>query len=63
MKTDPVCGMTVDPEQAAACVEYRGATYYFCSHACHQTFTATPEAYVKRGGEKTPPDKPGHKHG
>jgi Cu+-exporting ATPase len=28
---DPVCGMLVDPEQAAESVEYQGHTYRFCS--------------------------------
>ncbi|HEX9705708.1 MAG TPA: YHS domain-containing protein [Gemmatimonadales bacterium] len=31
---DPVCGMTVDPEGAAAAVEHAGTRYYFCSAGC-----------------------------
>jgi len=31
MATDPVCGMEVDPEHAAASAVYRGKTYYFCA--------------------------------
>ena len=28
---DPVCGMTVDPAEAAATATHNGNTYYFCS--------------------------------
>jgi YHS domain-containing protein len=44
--TDPVCGMTIHPEDAAATEEYGGRTYYFCSEDCHRQFTADPEKYV-----------------
>ncbi|HCT14174.1 MAG TPA: heavy metal translocating P-type ATPase [Corynebacterium nuruki] len=44
--TDPVCGMTIHPEDAAATGEYGGRTYYFCSEHCHRQFTADPEKYV-----------------
>ncbi|WP_010121551.1 heavy metal translocating P-type ATPase [Corynebacterium nuruki] len=44
--TDPVCGMTIHPEDAAATEEYGGRTYYFCSEHCHRQFTADPEKYV-----------------
>ncbi|MBI2872159.1 MAG: YHS domain-containing protein [Chloroflexi bacterium] len=30
MVEDPVCGMDVDPEKAAAKIEYDGKTFYFC---------------------------------
>ena len=43
---DPVCGMDVEPETAAASEEYEGATYYFCSHSCHERFVATPERFA-----------------
>lgn len=48
MATDPVCNMTVEPNQAAAKVEYQGTTYYFCSDGCRKAFTAVPENYVAR---------------
>jgi len=63
MTTDPVCGMAVEPKQAAAHADFQGTTYYFCSHGCHKAFTASPETYAKRAAEKRRPDKPGHKHG
>ena len=44
--TDPVCGMNVDPAQAAASVEHEGRTYSFCSKGCAATFTADPHHYA-----------------
>jgi Cu+-exporting ATPase len=37
---DPVCGMEVDPESAAAKVEVDGTTYFFCSTGCRDQFLA-----------------------
>jgi Cu+-exporting ATPase len=45
MTTDPVCGMRIDPDDAAATAEYDETTYYFCSDACHDAFVADPAAY------------------
>ncbi len=47
MATDPVCGMTVEPEQAAAVADWGDQTWYFCSESCHQKFMASPEQYAK----------------
>ena len=44
--TDPVCGMTVDPADAAGTHEYGGRTYYFCSRHCLETFRADPESHL-----------------
>ncbi len=44
---DPVCGMRVDPLKAAASVEHRGATVYFCSQGCVAKFRAAPEKYAQ----------------
>jgi P-type Cu+ transporter len=44
--TDPVCGMQIEPDDAAGTAEYRGTTYYFCSQACLDAFEADPSAYV-----------------
>ena len=46
MPTDPVCGMTVDPSDAAGQFDYRGRTYYFCSAHCLEKFRADPEPYL-----------------
>ena len=49
MAKDPVCGMEVNPEQAAATSEYQGQTYYFCSPSCKQAFDANPSQYLQGG--------------
>ena len=43
---DPVCGMDIDPDTAAARMEHEGKTYYFCSQACHDKFMADPKRYI-----------------
>jgi Cu+-exporting ATPase len=43
---DPMCGMTVNPETAAASREVDGVTYYFCSAHCATTFDADPARYT-----------------
>ena len=45
---DPVCGMSVDEDSAAATAEYEGVTYYFCNVGCKKDFEADPEAYLKK---------------
>ncbi|HEY1066100.1 MAG TPA: heavy metal-binding domain-containing protein, partial [Pirellulales bacterium] len=39
MKTDPICGMTVD-ERTALSAERDGRSYYFCCEGCRRTFLA-----------------------
>ena len=53
---DPVCGMTVDPGDAAGSVEYRGRTYYFCNLGCVERFRAAPGDFV--GDEAQRPSQP-----
>jgi Cu+-exporting ATPase len=43
---DPVCGMTVNPETAAASREVDGVTYYFRSAHCAATFDADSARYT-----------------
>jgi P-type Cu+ transporter len=43
---DPVCGMTVDPDHAAATFDHQGATYYFCCTRCRDRFKANPEQFL-----------------
>jgi heavy metal translocating P-type ATPase len=45
--TDPVCGMSVEPESAAGSYEYEGKTYYFCSQSCFQRFQTEPTKFIK----------------
>ena len=43
---DPVCGMTVTPETAAATRSIDDVTYYFCSRHCAATFDTDPARYT-----------------
>ncbi|HEX8407552.1 MAG TPA: heavy metal translocating P-type ATPase [Thermoanaerobaculia bacterium] len=43
---DPVCGMTVDPANAAGSSRAGDRTFYFCSISCKQKFNADPAAYT-----------------
>ena len=43
---DPVCGMKVDPDNAAGSFEYQGKTYYFCSTHCLHRFREHPESFL-----------------
>jgi Cu+-exporting ATPase len=45
---DPVCGMTVDPDNAAGSYEYEGKTYYFCSTHCLHRFRENPEQFLNK---------------
>lgn len=47
MAKDPVCGMEVDPDAAAASFEYEGKTYYFCAEACKEKFENEPKKFNK----------------
>lgn len=44
---DPVCGMTVDPADAAGSHEHLGKTYYFCNVSCLNRFKADPSRYLE----------------
>jgi YHS domain-containing protein len=46
---DPVCGMMVDPANAAGESTYGNTTYYFCSENCRQRFEANPTAFIAAG--------------
>jgi P-type Cu+ transporter len=43
---DPVCGMTVDPDRAAAQSVHDGKTFYFCCQSCATKFAASPGKYL-----------------
>lgn len=51
MAIDPVCGMTIDENTAAAKADYQGVRYYFCSSDCHKAFAAAPEKYAEASGK------------
>ncbi len=46
-ETDPVCGMKVDPANAAPHKEHGGKTYYFCSQGCATKFRNAPDTYLQ----------------
>ncbi|MFZ0708251.1 MAG: heavy metal translocating P-type ATPase [Candidatus Korobacteraceae bacterium] len=43
---DPVCGMNVDPANAAASVEYEHKLYHFCCKGCAEKFKSDPQKYL-----------------
>lgn len=49
---DPVCGMTIDPAEAAGQADHDGQTYYFCSVGCLERFRQNPAAFLKPGVAK-----------
>jgi Cu+-exporting ATPase len=53
---DPVCGMTIESELAAARLEHGGKTYYFCHSGCAEKFRSNPEKYL---AAPRPAPKPG----
>ena len=48
---DPVCGMEINPAEAAGKSEYQGQTYYFCSPGCKKAFDKEPQKYVDQAHE------------
>ena len=44
---DPICGMTVEPGNAAGKHVYNGQNYFFCSHHCLAKFKEDPEKFLK----------------
>jgi YHS domain-containing protein len=46
---DPVCGMNVEPDEAAGESEFQGQTYYFCCSECKEQFDEDPTDYVSEG--------------
>ena len=48
MAKDPVCGMTVDENKAAATSQNQGKTFYFCSAGCKRAFDRNPAQYASK---------------
>lgn len=55
-KTDPVCGMTVDPATAKHHAQHGGQDFYFCSGGCAAKFVADPEKYLSPRAPAAPVD-------
>src|SRR5690349_2862875 len=43
---DPVCHMTITPEESVGHVEFQGTTYYFCNSLCLEQFQQDPAKFV-----------------
>lgn len=43
---DPVCGMEISPQEAAASTEVDQKRYWFCSPHCEQALLANPAKYI-----------------
>jgi len=52
---DPVCGMTIAPEDAVGQVEHTGQTYYFCNDSCLDQFKADPERFLQPSSAPSTP--------
>jgi len=53
--TDPVCGMTVTPDEATGPFVHEGRTYYFCCADCLEEFKTEPAKYVTSAGARIRP--------
>jgi Cu+-exporting ATPase len=45
--TDPVCGMSVDPQTAKHRLAHEGQDYFFCSGRCRERFSAEPDKFLQ----------------
>lgn len=52
MATDPVCGMHVEEDKAAARAECKGRPYYFCTVGCKERFEENPEKFLAHSEEE-----------
>ncbi len=59
---DPVCGMTVEPESAAAEHVHEGKKYLFCAVRCKEKFQADPHKYLHPGQHPVEPVARGTKY-
>ena len=50
MVKDPVCGMDLETDTAAARIDHLGQTYYFCGFKCKDKFDRDREQYVSKTG-------------
>jgi len=60
VERDPVCGMSVVPEKAAATAEFEGKKYFFCAKNCAAKFEKEPKKYLSA---KMPDGMHGMGHG
>jgi Cu+-exporting ATPase len=58
---DPVCGMSVNPDTAAATVHHDGKAHYFCHPRCADRFRADPKRYTTPGPDGSEQPRPTRK--
>jgi adenylate cyclase len=56
MVIDPICGMRIEADDAAATAEHDGHTYYFCSERCRDLFVSNPSVQGAAGPAGTTAD-------
>jgi len=49
---DPVCGMWIDPEDAADETLYKDKIFYFCAPGCKIAFEREPEIFISENQQK-----------
>jgi len=60
--TDPVCGMSVKPEEAHSRIEHEGYVIYFCSENCEKKFKKNPKKFLAAIRKEEPTMKHEHHH-
>src|SRR5688500_18826101 len=55
---DPVCGMTIDTQDAVGDIDHQGQTYYFCAESCLERFKTDPQAFLNGGAQASAPPTP-----
>ena len=49
---DPVCGMSVNPDQPSGGSHlHEGTIYYFCANSCRITFSESPVYFLENFGK------------
>ena len=60
---DPVCGMKIDPQNAAASATHNGETLYFCSQHCRDEFlTRSTSSTAEHSQHRKAARKPAKKY-
>ncbi|MBI4670906.1 MAG: ATP-binding cassette domain-containing protein [Chloroflexi bacterium] len=47
LAVDPVCGMSIERDNAVGPFEHAGALYYFCAQGCRDEFAQQPEKFLE----------------
>jgi Cu+-exporting ATPase len=50
-KVDPVCRLDLKAGHGKFAYDFEDETYWFCSEACREEFTAQPQKYLKETGK------------